>query len=400
MWLWDKARAGQANGGTQCTSNCQVTLAPGNYLVTAFLDGYEPASSELALAAGRPASINLTLPPQAQALRIFTDLQQGKIVIDDQPPADLVDSQFVLDRVAPGTHTVKITSGNRDASFSFEIADAKPPAVVGTVTTHNLAALLISSLGSQARAITNSGPLKVALNGQPQEDAGPAGVDLKDFQPGVDEIVVGEGKDERSVKENFGPAPMLTAFLKSDVNAGTLIVSTGADDVRVFLNNKEYRRRTEHGQVRIQTLGPVTVRVAKDGFEETPPQTAEVKKGDEVRLEFALKALPQEGVLQIRGGMAGAEVLLDQKSVGSVGADGSFFYNSVAPGDHTIELRRDQYAPKRIQRTFKAGQTVALSGADVVLAAGNATIKLVRAPSGAIVTYRRADETEAHEVRG
>ena len=43
------------------------------------------------------------------------------------------------------------------------------------------------------------------------------------------------------MKESFGPAPMLTAFLKSDLNIGTLIVSTGEDDVKVFLNDKEYR---------------------------------------------------------------------------------------------------------------------------------------------------------------
>ena len=47
--------------------------------------------------------------------------------------------------------------------------------------------------------------------------------------------MLGEGKDQKNVKENFGPAPMLTAFLKSDLNIGTVIVSTGEDDVTVLL---------------------------------------------------------------------------------------------------------------------------------------------------------------------
>ena len=117
--------------------------------------------------------------------------------------------------------------------------------------------MLVSSLGSQARVVTNSGPMKLAVNGQPEGDAGPARSGLKTFQPGVDEIVIGEGKDQRNMKESFGPAPMLTAFLKSDLNIGTLIVSTGEDDVKVFLNDKEYRRQTAKGQVRIQAIGDV-----------------------------------------------------------------------------------------------------------------------------------------------
>jgi PEGA domain len=358
----------RVNGETKCTSNCTLSLTPGNYQITAFLDGYEAAASSLALIAGRPATLNLAMEPQAQSLRILTDLDQGKVTIDDQPPADLQEGQFIVDNIAPGMHTVKLTSRTGEASFSFEITNAKLPAVAGPITARNLAAVLVASLGNQARVITNSGPLKLALNGQPQADASPSGVDLTGFQAGVDELVVGEGKDQRSVKETFGPAPMLTAFLKSDLNIGTLIVSTGQDNVRVFLNNKEYRRRTQRGQLRIQTIGKVTVRVAKDGFTAPAPQIAEVTKGGETRLEFTLKAIPKVSMLQIRGGTAGAQVLIDQAAIGVLSAQGNFDDSSVAPGEHTIELRHDQFVTRRLQRSFKAGQTVIISGAEATLA--------------------------------
>jgi len=391
------------NDQAKCTSDCAVPLTPGDYQVTAFLDGYEPAASGVSVIKGRPASVSLSLEPQPQSLRILTDLDQGKVVVDGQPPADLQEGQFVLDKVAPGPHTVKVTGRISEASFAFEIAAGKPPAVTGTVTARNLIAVLVSSFAGQARLVTNSGPMKLALNGQPEGDAGPAGLDLKNFQPGVDELVIGEGKDRRNMKESFGPAPMLTAFLKSDLNIGTLIVSTGEDDARVFLNDKEYRQRTKRGEVRIRTIGKVTVAVAKNGFQNEPPQVAEVAKGAEVRLEFKLKALPQVSILQIRGATPGAEVLIDQKSVGAVGGDGSFANNNVAPGDHTIELRRDQFTPKRFQRTFRAGQTVEVSGAEIVLAAipvvRNATVRVVPTPAEATVTYRRNEETQSHDLR-
>src|ERR1019366_2224822 len=92
--------------------------------------------------------------------------------------------------------------------------------------------------------------------------------------------------------------------------------------------------------------------------------------------------------------------LVDEKSAGTVGSDGSFSLGAIHPGEHTIELRREQHRPKRLERSFHAGQAVALAGADVVLAAANGTIRLVRNPASASITYRRGDETESHEARG
>ena len=385
---------------TNCTADCNVPLAPGTYQVTAVLGGYQTAASGVTIASGQPASVALTLEPMPQSVRILSDLDQGKVTFDSLPAADLQEGQLILDNVAAGAHSVKITGRSGDASFTFEIAPGKAPVITGPVTARNLVTMLVASSGSQAHIVTNSGPLKLTVNGQPQTDASPAGVDVTGFQSGVDEMVLGDGKDQRNVKENFGPAPMLTAFLKSDLNIGTLIVATGEDDVRVFLNDKEYRRKTQRGQVRIPTIGKVSVRVAKDGFQNDPAQVAEVKKGAEVRLEFKMQPVQQMSTLQIRGGTPGAEVLIDQKSVGAIGDDGAFTSSAVPAGDHTIELRRDQYQPRRLQRPFRAGQTISLSGADVVLSTNNATVKLARNPADALVFYRRESETQNHEIHG
>ncbi|HUK16942.1 MAG TPA: PEGA domain-containing protein [Bryobacteraceae bacterium] len=393
-----KQPAASGNKETTCTSDCRVMLAPGVYQVSAFLEGFESAQGAVTVAAGQPPVVRLTLQPQAQSIRLLTDLARGRVVLDDQPAVDLQEGQLVLDKVARGTHTVKVTGQNADASFSFEMADARLPAVASSVKARNMIAVLVASFGKQARVVTNAGPWKLTVNGQQQGDAGPAGTDLTSFQTGVNEIVVGEGRDERNMSESFGAAPMLTAFLKTDVNAGTLIVSTGQDDVRLFLNGKEYGRRTQRGQLRIQTLGKVAVRVAKSGFQDEPAQTVEVKKGAEVRLQFELKPQPQFASLQIQGAMAATEVLIDQKEVGSVGTDGSFSIGAIQPGDHTLELRHEQFLPKRLQRAFRAGQAVVLAGADAVLSAANGTIRLTRSPASATITYRRGDETESHDV--
>ena len=355
---------------SECNSNCLITIEPGTYQVTAFLDGYEPAASGMTVAAGAAAPpLNLTLEPQAQTIRLLTDLQQGKVTMDDQPSQDLQDGQFVLESVKAGTHVVKLESRLGQAQFTVEVANGAAPKITGPVVAKNLFGVLVSTIGAKAHVSTSSSsPLKLAANGQPEGDVTPDGLDVKNFQGGVLELVTGEGKDQRTVKENYGPTPELTAFFKSDQNIGTLVIATSEDDTRVFLNGKEYPRRTQRGQLRISTLGPVTVRVLKDGFEPSAQQTGEIKKGAEVRMEFKLKPATVQISLQIRGGTPGAEVLIDQQRVGVVGPDGNFS-SLVNAGDHAIDLRRDQYTPKHFDRTFRGGQAVTISGADSVLVA-------------------------------
>jgi hypothetical protein len=395
----DPSAAGGGKGGA-CTSSCTLSLAPGVYQVTASMDGFDTATNTVTVTAGQPALVSLTLQPQQQTVRLLTDLDQGKVAVDNGPPIDLQEGQAVLDKMAKGAHTIKVTGKNGEATFSVEMADARMPTITGPVAARNMIAVLVSSFGKQARVVTNAGPWKLAVNGQPQSDAGPGGTNLTNFQPGMNEIVVGDGKDQRNMSETFSAAPTLTAFLKSDVNAGTLIVSAGQDGVSVIVNDKEYPRRTQRGQLRLQTLGKVTVRVAKPGYLDAPEQTVEVKKGAEVRLQFELKPQPQLATLEIQGAMAGAEVWIDQKNAGAVGPDGTFTIGTIQPGERSIELRREQYVPKRLQRSFHAGQTVMLAGGDVALAAAHSTVRFTRNPATAAITYRRADETESHEVRG
>ena len=271
--------SGPGAANQTCTSNCKLDLTPGTYQVSATLEGYESAAGVVAVVAKQPAGTSLTLQPQAQSLRLLTDLDQGKVTVDGQPPVDLQEGQLVLDKLAPGSHTVKVAGPKGDASFSFQVADVQLPAVTGPVTAHNMVAVLVASFGHKARVVTNAGPWKLAVNGQPQGDATPAGTDITGFQPGVNEIVVGDGADRRNMSESFGAPPMLTAFLKTDVNAGTLIVSTGQDDVRVFLNDKEYRRRTQRGELRIPTWQVL----GAGGQERLPGRAREDRRAEEGR---------------------------------------------------------------------------------------------------------------------
>ncbi len=392
------------NNEPRCTSDCRIDLAPGAYQVQAELAGYEPAVATVNASQGTPPFVNLTLQPLAQALRIYTDMtdqNSGKVTIDDQPPVDLQEGQFILDRVPLGKHTVKVSGRMGEATFSFETVPGAPPNLTGPITAKNLLAVALSNFGTRGRLYGSTGPVKVALNGQPAGEAGPNGLDVTSPAPGDQELLWGEGKDQRKFQVNFGPTPALTVNLKADVNMGTVVVVTGEDDVTVFLNGAKYRRATQRGQLRIQLgVREYTVGVAKDGYQEVPAQKVQIAKGEERRLEFKLQPVPKVAALQIHGGPAGASVMLGPTRLGLVGPDGSFSASNIPPGDHTVELRKDQFTPKRITRPFRAGETVTLQGADVALARAVGTIRFVPSPADARLTIRRADESQARPVTG
>ena len=274
----------------------------------------------------------------------------------------------------------------------------KPPRVQGPIGARNLLTVVVGSLGNQAFITTNT-PQKIALDSVPKGETGADGLELKDLTPGNHDLIVGDGPEQKKLVVTFGPVPILTAFAKSDVNSGTLVVATGEDGATVYVDGKQQRRRTQRGQLRVPALGNVTVRVEKEGFQPVLEKTATVAKGEEKRLEFKLVPLPQVASLQIRGAAAGTAVFLGDREIGVVAPDGIFSAANLPPGDHPIELRRQGYANKRITRTFKAGETVTLTGPDIAMVATTATVRLNLNPPETQVTYRHSDEMQSHAVK-
>ncbi len=388
----------QINNEPKCTSDCRVTLPPGNYQVTALLEGFDPIASGVTVVPGAPINILLTLQSQAQAVRILTDLPYGRVILDGQPAGPVQEGQLVLDHVKNGEHSVRVVGPNGETGFSFNLASGKAPVIHGPIAARDLVTVAVASFGNQATVQTNS-PQKIFLDSQPQGETGPAGLELKNVTPGNHDLAIGEGPDQKRMVVTFGPAPMLTAFVKSDVNSGTLVVFTGEDGATVLVNGKEQKRKTQRGQLRILAMGDVSVHVEKEGFQPVADKTAAVAKGEEKRIEFKLVPLPQVAALQVRGAAPGTGILLGDKHLGTIGPDGSLSAGNIPPGEHAIGLRREGFANKHVTKTFHAGDTVVLTGADLAMVATTGVIRLALNPADAQATYRHSDETQWHPVR-
>jgi len=232
----------RVDGELRCVADCSFDLLPGTHEIEARLEGYEPLKRIIDARASEPVSLNLPLSLEAQSIRIAADMLSGEVLLDGNSTAQLQDGQALLENVQPGSHTISIAGGSASAEFALDVNPGQAPLLSGPIRTRNVLAVLVSNKGDRARLYTSSNPWKVYMGGQQVGETAPAGIDLTPPSPGDHELTIGEGSQQRKLIVNFGPAPVLAVFLKTDINAGTLVVATGEDDVQVFLNGKPQRR--------------------------------------------------------------------------------------------------------------------------------------------------------------
>lgn len=309
-----------------------------------------------------------TPPAPIPTLRIFTDLIPAMLSIDDKEPQELKDGEFTLDKLEPGRHSVKITGKSGNAAVSFDVSEKSAPRVIGQPVASNVMAVAVSTEEGKGQLITNAERPVVLLDGNATSEPDNGGITLENLGKTDHDLQVTENKDRQRFVLTYTEAPTLTLYVKADPNAGTVVVTAGQDEADVYINDKLYRRRTDRGQVRIPLkVGEYTIRIHKAGYIDPPPQTVQVKKAEESPLEFKLEPSPQIATLEVKGAPSGTMVYVDKDVAAVIGADGTANISNIRPGQHAIELRRDQALPKKFDRFFNTGDVIVLSGPDTAL---------------------------------
>jgi hypothetical protein len=305
-------------------------------------------------------------------LRLYTDLSPGTVTIDGGTAQPLQDGELQIDALKPGPHAVKLTGRTGSAAVNFNAADKSSPSLTGPPAGDNALVVTVSTQGGQGRLMTNAQNPVAILDGKEIGPIPATGLELSNLGQTDHDLQVRQGTDLERFVLTYVPAPALTVFVKNDLNAGNLVIITGEDGADVFINNQKYKRRTDHGQLRLPGLkvGPYVIRVAKPGFIAPPPQTVEIKKGEEAKVAFQLKPQPQPQLasLEVSGAQPGTQVLIDGAPVATTGDDGNAKAAGIAPGGHQVEVKHDGSQTKQLQRSFTAGETLTLTGPDVALA--------------------------------
>jgi eukaryotic-like serine/threonine-protein kinase len=384
------------------TSDLQVDLPEGSYQIEAQLDGYQSKTSSVEAKAGSPGSIDLTLDPALPVVKLSSDTGTGKVSFDDQPAVELEGAQWTLDKLASGEHKLKFIGTQGSASFTFSSDAGVLPAVKGPIVANRLLAVVVSSLGGRLHVYCSDPAAKLSFDGQASAAMGQDGWELPQVSLATHELALTHGQDQYKLDVDVAATPTLAAFLESGQNIGTLVIVTGEDKVRVYLNGQLQKGTTQGGQLRIPNLEPkdYVVNVSKAGFQDLPQQKVRVRKGEQNKLSFILQPIPHLASLSIQGGTPGAQVLIDQAPVGLVQPDGTFSLATITPGDRVIELRKDRFKPKRLQKHFVVGVNVALAGAEAGLEAGTGELRITFSPPEAVVNLAKAGEAPVKVTSG
>ena len=363
----------------------------------------EPAPAPVQTVTVQPTPI-VTPPsePDLPVMKLSSDNAKGKVVFDDQPPYDLQDAQWTLDKVPFGDHTLKFESAAGAFTVGFTSAAGTLPAIKTPFTATGVLAVVVSSMGDHIHVYASDAAAKVSLDGQPAVDLPVDGADLSSVAAGAHELTLSRRGEQYKLAIDVAPAPALTTFVESGQNVGTLVVVTGQDKSRVFLNGKALPQQTQGGQLRIANLEPkeYRVRVEQDGFQDVPEQKIRVRKGEQGRLVFGLLPAPRLASLTIQGGTPGSAVLIDQENAGTVQPDGTLTLSSITPGDHVIELRKDRFKARQVKKHFVVGTPVTLVASDTALEAAPGELRITFSPADAQVTLTKAGEPPVKVASG
>jgi serine/threonine protein kinase len=343
----------------------RVSREHGNVSVAA-KHGYKPITPPvqalLRETASKPTPPVAALP---QVLQVNTNFESGRVYLDGRSAGELRDGQYSASDIAPGRHTIRVTGGGSDFQAEWSSVAGKPPELSRVIVARDVAATVVATAGATGSVICNCGAHRMEIDGASVDrsaSSSGAAFALNGLKEGPHRVQI----DERSFVVDVHANPVLNVVLSLDRNVGTLIVETGEDKVKVFLNNRIYPRTTEHGMLRIPiAVGEYSIRVEKESFQSPAPLRVALKKGEEKPVSFSL--IRAVAYLEVEGAVAGAQVLVDGLSMGEIDRNGAFRHE-VPGGQHKIELTKDDYVPVNFTELFSVDKTTRLKGARVVMA--------------------------------
>ena len=378
----------------------EVSLMPGSYRIEAALDGYQPVVRDVDVNQFSQEPIELDLLPAVPMLRISTDFASGTVSLDGQPAEELQNGQFAIDSIAPGEHSLRVSSGRlAEAVIPLMVASAGLPVLSSAITAKNLRVFLLVSFDGQGRVYSSFGPASLKLDGQPVGAISMAKpLQLAGLTAESHEFRFGEGNDQRKISLDVNSARSIFLFLTSDRNVGTLEIVSNEGGFQLQINGKPAKISTQRGRYFVYNVDAksASIQISKAGFDSDPSaQEVVIRKGEIARVSFKLAPTPTTATLHVIGALPGTRMSVDG-TLHELQPDGSVTA-TVAPGEHGIEFTRQGFKPKTLHISARSGQTIALGGSDVQVndaLTGKLTIT-TRSPANATVVLRRGG-TEIH----
>jgi serine/threonine protein kinase len=349
--------------------------------------GYKTASVVLD---GKVTAQTIALEPLATRVSLVTAEKSGTIELDGSKVGELSDG--AADGVEVPTdgqsHTLAVVvGGKRTINLKFKTDPGAQPQLdpIGDQDV-----LVITNLGTAA-----------TIYGSPQiKNPGMNGTPIRLSARGSDEVALVNGQNELTVEGNdtssvaLTPADWPSVTLHALGAPATMLITSNVNDATLTVNGSPMKRGRNGWQ--ISQPGTYNFVLSADHYEPQkwtvvlkPRQSLPPDKRQLVA-KVVGAAAPESSALVIAGGMPGAQVEVDGKSLGELNGSGSAqFTGKLTAGTHPVVFRKDGFCDVHSEVTAKPPAAVQLAGSKME-PCGSLTFTTVDPPGNARV--RRADD--------
>ncbi len=373
----------------KAVSGNSESFAPGTYRAMATKLGYKPNSGQFTVGK-EPAKLPVTvrLEPEPSVIRVLADLKVAKAFVDGQDSGPLQDGNFSLNIVGAGPHQLKLVDGrNVILLVDFETSVGAPIKLSHAPVARDIPVVAVSIFGSRALVKASVPGLQASLNGGDAQAIPSDGREITMPNP-TNELVVTDGNRPTNITLESSNGPVLM------VRAGTiskgLIRIESLDGASVWVNGKRNSRLVQNGKwVGQYDPGDYMIRVTLGGYDDETERKVTLAAGKTAAERFDLRRSVTTAFLRVEGGTPGAEVLVDGILVERLDASGSLGPLPVAPGEHSIRFRKENFEPSsEYKKSGAARQEIAISGAEARLKQFGSLVFEVQPPE-AQITVRR-----------
>ncbi|HEX4808410.1 MAG TPA: protein kinase [Bryobacteraceae bacterium] len=303
--------------------------------------------------------------PPIPAIQISGNVEAGDVYLDGAKVGALNFGSSSLSEIAPGSHVLRISSREGDASIPFFEDSVAGPRVNGPITAKRVSVLAVAAKDQSGTLSTS------ALETQPVfVDRQPVGSTLKGslalpvLQPGTHHLQIGRTSDAPGFDVVVRQKPSLYVLVSGAAPTGTLEVKINIPGADLFLNGKKYNAAAETTARLVLPARGYDIYAARDGYVNS--DTTHVDLARDSRVGVNLRLTPKPALLQLQVRSPGARIKVDGVDLGDV-SGGKATPHNISPGMHTFEISRQGFLPKRFGRSVEPGHTLTLTVADLDL---------------------------------
>jgi hypothetical protein len=373
--------------GKDVTRNWQ-RLPFGEYTIQAARPGFEPREQRYGVNVPFPTPLVLKLTPISQRFELFTTLEALNVTLDGQSTQVADGGQVAVNDLSDGEHKVEIQGRNGiRTDFVFHTTKGGIPEVL-SLTASQVRAVAVSSFNGTLRLVkpqTSSDKVSFAIANSAEEEIAPGGSTKEGVGTGNQTLTLVHGPDRVQSPMEMTRGPKVALFLSVNENIGYVVVDLGDQNIRVEVNGKERKARKISGNRLILALEPnkYNVRFSKEGAYYPQEVTLNVEKGKNVPFNTPFTAIPQNGILKVRGG-AGTEVKIGDGAWNRVQPDGNLSLPTPL-GRQTVQVRKQGFRDWQETREFTGDKEVVLNIGELNLQVVMARVTFVTTPSAATV---------------